>query len=158
MVQIWPGRFVCKQVTVCPGHIWTTLYFQSSCHKHLRALLSKNWPSLFWQQKTKKIWRHDQVLKQDITQHKCAPQFDSKTARIFQQFGFQFQSVKLFASWKVVQMMRGVTKIPGKLTTRGGVWGVKELEITLWQEAGDKRQLALTLLNILWSQSPAFNM
>jgi hypothetical protein len=20
-------RFVCKQVTVCPGHIWTTLYF-----------------------------------------------------------------------------------------------------------------------------------
>ena len=27
VVQIWPGRFVCKQVTVCPGHIWTTLYF-----------------------------------------------------------------------------------------------------------------------------------
>jgi hypothetical protein len=26
VVQIWPGRFVCKQVTVCPGHIWTTLY------------------------------------------------------------------------------------------------------------------------------------
>jgi hypothetical protein len=25
-VQIWPGLFVCKQVTVCPGHIWTTLY------------------------------------------------------------------------------------------------------------------------------------
>jgi hypothetical protein len=25
VVQIWPGRFVCKQVTVCPGHIWTTL-------------------------------------------------------------------------------------------------------------------------------------
>ena len=31
VVQIWPGRFVCKQVTVCPGHIWTTLYF----HKNL---------------------------------------------------------------------------------------------------------------------------
>jgi hypothetical protein len=29
VVQIWPGRFVCKQVTVCPGHIWTTLYIQS---------------------------------------------------------------------------------------------------------------------------------
>jgi hypothetical protein len=27
VVQIWPGLFVCKQVTVCPGHIWTTLYF-----------------------------------------------------------------------------------------------------------------------------------
>jgi hypothetical protein len=27
VVQIWPGRFVCKQVTVCPGHIWTTLYY-----------------------------------------------------------------------------------------------------------------------------------
>jgi hypothetical protein len=26
VVQIWPWRFVCKQVTVCPGHIWTTLY------------------------------------------------------------------------------------------------------------------------------------
>ena len=26
MVQIWPGLIVCKQVTVCPGHIWTTLY------------------------------------------------------------------------------------------------------------------------------------
>jgi hypothetical protein len=34
VVQILPGRFVCKQVTVCPGHIWTTLYqvvFASSC-------------------------------------------------------------------------------------------------------------------------------
>jgi hypothetical protein len=31
VVQIWPGLFVCKQVTVCPGHIWTTLYiFHSS--------------------------------------------------------------------------------------------------------------------------------
>jgi hypothetical protein len=27
VVQIWPGLFVCKQVTVFPGHIWTTLYF-----------------------------------------------------------------------------------------------------------------------------------
>jgi hypothetical protein len=26
VVQTWPGLFVCKQVTVCPGHIWTTLY------------------------------------------------------------------------------------------------------------------------------------
>jgi hypothetical protein len=26
VVLIWPGRFVCKQVTLCPGHIWTTLY------------------------------------------------------------------------------------------------------------------------------------
>jgi hypothetical protein len=25
VVQIWSRRFVCKQVTVCPGHIWTTL-------------------------------------------------------------------------------------------------------------------------------------
>jgi hypothetical protein len=29
VVQIWPGLFVCKQVTVCPGHIWTTLYIGS---------------------------------------------------------------------------------------------------------------------------------
>jgi hypothetical protein len=28
VVQIWPGLIVCKQVTVCPGHIWTTLYLQ----------------------------------------------------------------------------------------------------------------------------------
>jgi hypothetical protein len=26
VVQTWPGLIVCKQVTVCPGHIWTTLY------------------------------------------------------------------------------------------------------------------------------------
>jgi hypothetical protein len=26
VVQIWPGLIVCKQVTVCPCHIWTTLY------------------------------------------------------------------------------------------------------------------------------------
>jgi hypothetical protein len=30
VVQIWPGLFVCKQVTVCPGPIWTTLYFKYS--------------------------------------------------------------------------------------------------------------------------------
>jgi hypothetical protein len=30
VVQIWPGLFVCKQVTVCPGHIWTTLYLLQS--------------------------------------------------------------------------------------------------------------------------------
>ena len=30
VVQIWPGLFVCKQVTVCPGHIWTTLYISCS--------------------------------------------------------------------------------------------------------------------------------
>jgi hypothetical protein len=28
VVQIWPELFVCKQVTVCPCHIWTTLYRQ----------------------------------------------------------------------------------------------------------------------------------
>jgi hypothetical protein len=34
VVQIWPEIFVCKQVTVCPGHTWTTLYVadtQSQC-------------------------------------------------------------------------------------------------------------------------------
>ena len=30
VVQIWPGLFVCKQVTVCPGHIWTTLYIRKT--------------------------------------------------------------------------------------------------------------------------------
>jgi hypothetical protein len=29
VVQIWPGLIVCKLVTVCPGHIWTTLYTSS---------------------------------------------------------------------------------------------------------------------------------
>jgi hypothetical protein len=31
-VQIWPGLTVCKQVTVCPGHIWTTSYFKTLSH------------------------------------------------------------------------------------------------------------------------------
>jgi hypothetical protein len=26
VVQIWSGLFVCKQVALCSGHIWTTLY------------------------------------------------------------------------------------------------------------------------------------
>jgi hypothetical protein len=32
VVQIWPGLIVCKQVTVCPGHIWTTLYYAVYIH------------------------------------------------------------------------------------------------------------------------------
>jgi hypothetical protein len=32
VVQIWPGRFVCKQVTVCPGHIWSILYFTTAAY------------------------------------------------------------------------------------------------------------------------------
>jgi hypothetical protein len=30
VVQIWPGLIVCKLVTVCPGHIWTTLYIHNT--------------------------------------------------------------------------------------------------------------------------------
>ena len=30
VVQIWPGLFACKQVTVCPGHIWTTMYIKQA--------------------------------------------------------------------------------------------------------------------------------
>jgi hypothetical protein len=33
VVQIWPGLIVCKQVTVCPDHIWTTLYINLQTHK-----------------------------------------------------------------------------------------------------------------------------
>jgi hypothetical protein len=40
VVQIWPGRFVCKQVTVCPGHIWTTLYFGSVMSCALQKLIT----------------------------------------------------------------------------------------------------------------------
>ena len=40
VVQIWPGRFVCKQVTVCPGHIWTTLYISSMMNMMLWNLLN----------------------------------------------------------------------------------------------------------------------
>jgi hypothetical protein len=29
VVQIWPGIFVHKQDTFCPGNIWTTLYIQT---------------------------------------------------------------------------------------------------------------------------------
>jgi hypothetical protein len=42
VVQIWPGRFVCKQVTVCPGNIWTTLHLDqlnSHCHAFYHFLL-----------------------------------------------------------------------------------------------------------------------
>jgi hypothetical protein len=36
VVQIWSGLIVCKQVTVCPGHIWTTLYIHVGL-KHLNC-------------------------------------------------------------------------------------------------------------------------
>jgi hypothetical protein len=38
VVQIWPGLIVCKQVTVCPGYIWTTLYV-AVCVYSLDSLL-----------------------------------------------------------------------------------------------------------------------
>ena len=38
VVQIWPGLFVCKQVTVCPGHIWTTLYFVNKAYKACQSV------------------------------------------------------------------------------------------------------------------------
>jgi hypothetical protein len=38
VVQIWPGLFVCKQVTVCPGHIWTTWYIlQKHTHTYYKT-------------------------------------------------------------------------------------------------------------------------
>ena len=49
VVQIWLGLFVCKQVTVCPGHIWTTLYI---CDLH-------NWNIMKWLLDTK----HTEVVK-----------------------------------------------------------------------------------------------
>ena len=45
MVQIWPGRFVCKQVTVCPGHIWTTLYIHCKlCFWPIPIPCEQNYP------------------------------------------------------------------------------------------------------------------
>jgi hypothetical protein len=43
MVQIWPGLTVCKQVTVCPGHIWTTLYFLPLLISLLRYSTASEW-------------------------------------------------------------------------------------------------------------------
>jgi hypothetical protein len=42
VVQIWPGRFVCKQITVCPGHIWTTLYDHKKLPKSESILAYNN--------------------------------------------------------------------------------------------------------------------
>jgi hypothetical protein len=41
VVQIWPGLFVCKQVTVCPGHFWTTLYIYIKCHCENHCTVSR---------------------------------------------------------------------------------------------------------------------
>jgi hypothetical protein len=40
VVQIWPGPIVCKQVTVCPGHIWTTLYIHIN-YVHMVFVITK---------------------------------------------------------------------------------------------------------------------
>ena len=44
VVQIWPGLFLCKQVTACPGHIWTTLYLISSCSllRNMDSILTRS--------------------------------------------------------------------------------------------------------------------
>jgi hypothetical protein len=44
VVQIWPGLFVCKQVTVCPGHIWTTLYIILFLIYITRQVTDISWP------------------------------------------------------------------------------------------------------------------
>jgi hypothetical protein len=41
VAQIWPGLIVCKQVTVCPGHILTTLYLYNVWILFLTAWLLK---------------------------------------------------------------------------------------------------------------------
>jgi hypothetical protein len=40
VVQTWPGLFVCKQVTVCPSHIWTTLYNSETRWNNCRSQIS----------------------------------------------------------------------------------------------------------------------
>jgi hypothetical protein len=45
VVQIWPGLFVCKEVTACPGHIWTTLYILRPNTDLLRKI-QRNWPTI----------------------------------------------------------------------------------------------------------------
>jgi hypothetical protein len=42
LVEIWPGLFVCKQVTVCPGHIWTTLYLQLRLYSNIQEV-GRDW-------------------------------------------------------------------------------------------------------------------
>jgi hypothetical protein len=51
VVQIWPGLFVCKQVTVCPGHIWTTLYLLY----FLKIRLYFRWAAVFKDRTTLKL-------------------------------------------------------------------------------------------------------
>jgi hypothetical protein len=59
VVQIWPGLFVCKQVTVCSGHIWTTLYILSTVEvdKFPATYMHRwflKWRLIYWAQS---IWR-----------------------------------------------------------------------------------------------------
>jgi hypothetical protein len=44
VVQIWPGLTVFKQVTVCPGHIWTTLYYQNTPQRAWRVIRPSSSP------------------------------------------------------------------------------------------------------------------
>ena len=55
VVQIWPGRFVCKQVTVCPGHIWTTLYIR---HYGKMAAGSESHLMLQYSHSIDRMWEH----------------------------------------------------------------------------------------------------
>ena len=46
VVQIWPGLIVCKQVTVYPGNIWTTLYISTNSLSRDSSLIITNFHSL----------------------------------------------------------------------------------------------------------------
>jgi hypothetical protein len=47
VVQIWPGLIVCKQVTVCPDHIWTTLFIPEFLVSLFTILFFDRW-SWLW--------------------------------------------------------------------------------------------------------------
>jgi hypothetical protein len=50
VVQIWPGLIICKLVTVCPGHIWTTLYISLMTNTFSHVVLFCAFMSVFTHQ------------------------------------------------------------------------------------------------------------
>ena len=83
VVQIWPGLIVCKQVTVCPGHIWTTLYMVISRREYSEILSNLRLKITHWPTELLFLKGWTDMANRKVQQNKC-----SRFLKVFFSFLF----------------------------------------------------------------------